>query len=37
MRDRGLDPDLVYEEVLTAMGVTRAEGAPLLSSRSSPS
>ena len=37
MRDRGLDPNLVYEEVLVAMGVTRPEPAPLLSSRSSSS
>jgi len=35
MRDRGVDPDRVYEEVLTAMGVTRAASAPLASSRSS--
>jgi hypothetical protein len=37
LRDRGVDPDLVYKEVLTAMGVTRGAAAPLLSSRSSPS
>ena len=37
MRDRGLDPDLVYEEVLTTMGVTRTAPAPVLTSRSSPS
>jgi len=37
MRERGADPDLVYEEVLTAMGVTRAASAPLASSRSSTS
>ena len=37
MRDRGVDPDRVYEEVLTAMGVTRAASAPLASSRSSTS
>jgi hypothetical protein len=37
MRGRGLDPDLVYEEVLTTMGITGTEPAPLLSSRSSPS
>jgi len=37
LRGRGLDPDRPYEEVLTAMGVTRAAPGPLLSSRSSPS
>ena len=37
MRDRGVDPDFVYEEVLTAMGVTRAASAPLVSPRSSSS
>lgn len=37
LRGRGTDPDLVYEEVLTAMGVRRAAPGPHLSSRSSPS